>query len=213
MHVGSFDKFTGEVESDETLIGGAAANMHPSRKLRAGIKGGGSSGKEIVHAVLQRSDKQSKKISRVIASVIPDMKHRTIAPIIHKMVKPGSNLYTDTMAAYTSPIFSETFVHEMIDHAKAYVEGRVHTNGLENFWSLLKRTIGGTYVSVDAPHLGRYVDEQTFRFNERGTTDAGRFALIMPGVVGKRLTYKELIGDDTADNLKKGGADGSGLAN
>jgi transposase-like protein len=213
MHVGSFDKFTGEVESDETLIGGAAINMHQSRKLAAGLKGGGSAGKAVVHAVLRRTDKQNKKISKVNASVIPDTKLRTIAPIIHKVVAPGSNLYTDTMAAYTSPIFSETFVHGMIDHVKAYVDGRIHTNGLENFWSLLKRTIGGTYVSVDAPHLGRYVDEQTFRFNERDTNDAGRFALVMPGVVGKRLTYKELIGDSTPDNCKKDEANGSGLAN
>jgi hypothetical protein len=82
----------------------------------------------------------------------------------------------------------------MIDHATAYVAGRCHTNGLENFWSLLKRSINGTYVAIDAPHLGRYVDEQVFRFNERKTDDAGRFGLAMQAVPGKRITYKELIG-------------------
>ena len=99
----------------------------------------------------------------------------------------------------------------MIDHAKAYVDGHIHTNSMENFWSLLKCTINGTSISVDAPHLGRYVDEQVFRFNERKTNDAGRFALVMPGVVGKRLMYKTLIGADTADNCKKDGADGGRL--
>ena len=84
----------------------------------------------------------------------------------------------------------------MIDHAQSYVAGRCHTNGLENFWSLLKRSINGTYVAVDAPHLFRYVDEQVFRFNERKDNDAGRFATVMPGVVGKRITYKQLIGAD-----------------
>ena len=89
------------------------------------------------------------------------------------------------------------YVHDTVDHAVEYVRGQVHTNGLENFWSLFKRCVHGTYVSVDAPHLQRYVDEEVFRFNERKATDGQRFAAVMPGVVGKRLTYKELIGTDS----------------
>lgn len=88
------------------------------------------------------------------------------------------------------------YVHHVIDHAEAYADGQVHTNGLENFWSLLKRAIKGTYVSVEPFHLFRYLDEQAFRFNERGGSDASRFALALKGIMGKRLTYAALIGSE-----------------
>lgn len=213
MHVGSFDKFTGEVESDECYIGGLARNMHARRRKASGIKGGGGAGKAIVHGVLERGDKSTNKTSRIRAGVITKVSAQTLVPIINDTVQAGSSIYTDTAGAYKASDLSNTFVHQMIDHAVEYVKDRCHTNGLENYWSLLKRTISGTYVSVDAPHLGRYVDEQVFRFNERKTDDAGRFAIVMPGIVGKRLTYKELIGDDTATNVKKDEANGEGLAN
>jgi transposase-like protein len=204
MHVGSFDKLTGEVESDETFIGGKSKNMHLSRRKEA-IKGTGGAGKAIVHGVLQRGGK-------VRAKVIPNVKQDTLLSVIRSAVEPGSNLYTDTLAAWRHEPKIE-YVHYMIDHAKAYVDGHIHTNGMENFWSLLKRMINGTYVSVDAPHLGRYVDEEAFRFNERRTNDAGRFALVMPGILGKRLMYKTLIGADTADNVKKDGLGEGGSVN
>ena len=87
------------------------------------------------------------------------------------------------------------YVHNVIDHAEAYVDGQVHTNGLENFWSLLKRTLKGTYISVEPFHLGRYVDEQAFRFNEREGTDSDRFSAALRGIIGRKLTYRELIGN------------------
>jgi hypothetical protein len=86
------------------------------------------------------------------------------------------------------------FVHDVVNHAETYVKGRVHTNGLENFWSLLKRTLRGTYVAVEPFHLDHYVDEQVFRFNNRKSNDSERFALAMSQIAGKRLTYAELTG-------------------
>ena len=198
----SFNKFTGEVESDESFFGGKARNMHLSRRKQI-ITATGFEGKAIVHGLIQRGDK--KQCSKVQATVVPNTKKKTLLPIIRSRVMPGSFVYTDTAGAYCG---LEEFIHQTIDHAEKYVEGRVHTNGLENFWSLFKRSINGTYVSVDAQHLERYADEQVFRFNERKTNDAGRFALAMPGVVGRRLTYKELIGAMPPEGYSSGdGAD------
>jgi hypothetical protein len=87
------------------------------------------------------------------------------------------------------------FIHNVVDHAESYVRGHVHTNGLENFWSLLKRGIKGTYVSVEPYHLFRYLDEQAFRFNEREGEDADRFAKMLGSIAGRRLTYRQLTGD------------------
>jgi hypothetical protein len=127
-------------------------------------------------------------------------------------VRPGSHVYTDALKSYLG--LGESYIHQVIDHAECYVKGRVHTNGMENFWSLLKRSIGGTYVSVDAPHLGRYVDEQVFRFNERRKNDGQRFMVVMPGTIGKRITYKQLIGMDDPESHKASGELESGdLAN
>ena len=98
----------------------------------------------------------------------------------------------------------------MVDHAVEYVRGEVHTNGMENFWSLLKRSIHGTYVAVDAPHLQRYVDEQAFRFNERKMNDGQRFNVVLPGTIGKRITYKQLIGANDAESLPGIDAAGNG---
>ena len=105
-------------------------------------------------------------------------------------------------------------MHEVIDHAKEYVRGAVHTNGMENFWSCFKRSISGTYVSVDIPHLGRYVDEQAFRFNDAILNDGQRFTVVMPGTIGKRITYKQLIGKNEAENLPlSDGVENDGLPN
>jgi transposase-like protein len=206
MHVGNFNKFTGEVECDETYVGGRAENMHLSRR-RKQITSTGPAGKAIVQGVLQRDENGS----RVQAKVVPDAKRATLTKVLHDHVEFGAIVYTDTHPSYHQ--VGMDYVHAMIDHEKSYVDGACHTNGLENFWSLLKRAIKGTYVSVDQPHLGRYVDEEAFRFNERDTNDAGRFALVMPGVIGKRLMYRTLIGATTAEALKKSGQAGSGLVN
>jgi transposase-like protein len=191
MSCGSFEKFTGTVESDETFVGGKAKNMHLSRRQEK-ITGTGGIGKAVVHGLIERGSKTKK--SKVKAVVVKNTKASTLVPIIQQHVETRSTVYTDSLPSYNA--LKVEYVHDAIDHAECYVKGAVHTNGMENFWCLLKRTINGTYVSVDEPHLGRYVDEQAFRFNERGTDDAGRFALVMPGVVGKRLTYKELIGQN-----------------
>ena len=192
MQVGSFQKFEGVIESDETYIGGAASNMHLSRR-KAKIQGRGGVGKAIVHGLLERGDKAKKVTSRVKATVVGNAKRTTLVPEVRQNVVLNSTVYTDALASYN--YLSAYFIHESVDHAKEYVRGAVHTNGMENFWSLFKRAINGTYVSVDAPHLQRYVDEEVFRFNERKLNDGERFFTVMPGVVGKRLTYKSLIGE------------------
>lgn len=191
MHVGSFTKFAGTIESDETFIGGKSRNMHLSRRQEK-IHGTGGMGKAVVHGLIERGDKKTKRASRVKATVVPNTKSKTLVPVIEQHVQIGAMVYTDALPSYNA--LATNYVHEAIDHAECYVRGAVHTNGMENFWSCLKRSINGTYVSVDAPHLQRYVDEQAFRFNERKMNDGQRFNIVLPGVIGKRLTYKALIG-------------------
>ena len=156
----SFVRMTGEVESDETYVGGLASNMHLSRR-RKGERGTGGSGKAIVHGLLERGGEG--RASKVKAKVVPNVKAMTLLPVVRETVQAGSFLYTDDLNTYKA--LSADYIHQIVDHAKEYGVDRVHTNGLENFWSLLKRCIGGTYVSVDAQHLERYTDEQVFRFN------------------------------------------------
>jgi transposase-like protein len=107
-------------------------------------------------------------------------------------VEPGSTVYSDALQSYSG--LNSEYVHKVIDHAESYAEGAVHTNGLENFWCLFKRSVKGTYVSVEPFHLFRYLDEQAFRFNERGLKDGGRFLSVLRSIVGKRLTFAELTG-------------------
>lgn len=190
MDTGEFRKFSGVIESDETYVGGKAKNMHHSRRQER-INGRGAVGKAVVHGVLERS--HAKNASKVKATVVPNAKSKTLVPLVRESVEAGSHVYTDALRSY-NPL-AETYVHEAIDHAITYVRGAVHTNGLENFWALFKRCVHGTYVSIDEPHLQRYVHEEVFRFNERQATDAERFNIVMPGVVGKRLTYAELTGN------------------
>jgi transposase-like protein len=113
--------------------------------------------------------------------------------MVREHVEPKSALYSDALKSYDG--LSEEYAHQVIDHAQAYVNGNVHTNNCENFWSLLKRSLKGTYVSVEPFHLFRYVDEQAFRYNARHGNDAQRFAGVMRQTIGRRITYKELIGD------------------
>ncbi len=184
MEMGSFEKLSGEIEADESFIGGLARNMHP-HKREAKIKGTGGSGKAIVMGVLERK-------GEVRASVVDNTRKRTVQGKVREHVAPGSAVFTDSLRSYDG--LSADYVHETVDHAVEFVRGRVHTNGLENFWSLLKRTLKGTYVSVSPWHLQSYVGEQVFRYNERqdGAGDAGRFLSVAGNVTGKRLTYKAL---------------------
>jgi transposase-like protein len=178
-------KLGGEVEVDETFIGGKARNMHGDVKARKIQGRRGPEGKAIVAAVLERGGK-------VRAKVVDKRRKSQLHALVNENVEPGSALYSDALKSYDG--LSKQFEHQVIDHAIAYVDGQVHTNGMENFWSLLKRGIRGTYVSVEPYHLFRYVDEQAFRFNNRKLTDAERFDSVMSQIVGKRLTYEELIG-------------------
>ena len=180
-------KIGGEVEVDETYIGGKARNMHKERKARAlQGKGGGYSDKTGVQGILQRGGK-------IKAMVVADSQRGTLVPNIRKHVEDGASVFTDELRAYFG--LQANYNHEVINHMEAYVNGNVHTNGIENFWSLLKRGLGGTYVSVEPFHLFRYVDEQAFRYNNRGPmNDGDRFIYVMRNIVGKRLTWDNLIG-------------------
>lgn len=184
MQTGTFKKLSGEVEVDETFIGGKARNMHPGKRK---VKGRGPIGKEIVLGILERK-------GEVRTFHISNTKAKTIKPKVREHVEAGSEVFTDTLASYFG--LSKEYVHGVINHAERYVDGRIHTNGMENFWSLFKRGIHGTYTGVAPFHLFRYLDEQTFRYNnrkdERG--DAGRFWSVAKSVVDKRLTYASLTG-------------------
>ena len=183
-------KLGGEVEVDETYIGGKARNMHHAKREKV-IKGrrGGWSGKAAVVGLLQRHPGKGK--SRVRLQVIQSSRKNVLQPIVENHVNDGSAVYTDALRSYEN--LSIYYQHQVIDHAEAYVRDEVHTNGLENFWSLLKRGIRGTYVSVEPFHLFRYLDEQAFRFNQRDGNDADRFVLAMRQIEGKRLTFDSLI--------------------
>ncbi|MGD0192840.1 MAG: IS1595 family transposase [Rhizomicrobium sp.] len=187
MKTGTFLKVKGDYEADETFVGGLSKNMHIGKRNKV-ITGTGGTNKAAVMGILKRNNKKGK--SKVKAAVVPDVRKDTLHAHIYDTVEPGSNLYTDKWVGYRG--LSGDFQHEVVDHAIEYVRGNVHTNGIENFWSLLKRTIKGTYVSVEPFHLGRYIDEQAFRFNERDCDDAERFKKVMRSVSGKRLTYKAL---------------------
>jgi transposase-like protein len=184
MQSGNFDRVSGEVEVDETFIGGKAKYMHGKVRRRK-ITGTGGSDKTAVMGVLKRD-------GEVRAMVVPDTKKRTLQGRVREHVEPGSKVYSDAAYAYTG--LAADYDHKTVDHAVAYVNGLVHTNGLENFWSLLKRSLKGTYVSVEAFHLDRYVDEQVFRFNKRKLNDLTRFLLVLQTVSDRRLTYAALTG-------------------
>src|SRR5271165_3728148 len=184
-------KLSGEVEADETFIGGKARNMHKSVKARR-ITGQGrnTDDKIMVMGILERGGKVRTKI-------VADRKQETLHGNVKANVEAGTALFTDTFGAYKG--LQGEFEHQIVDHALRYVDGRVHTNGLENFWSLLKRGLSGTYVAVEPFHLFRYLDEQVFRFNNRATkknkvTDADRFNMVVRKIIGKRLTFAELTG-------------------
>jgi transposase-like protein len=189
------DKMDGPVEVDETYVGGVARNMHKSRRLaRYGDKIiSGTVGKTAVFGLLERHGPDGH--SRVRAKVVRNTRTGDLIPEIRKNVQRGGEVYSDAYRSYI--MLREEYVHEVVDHAVEYVKGKVHTNGLENFWSLLKRAIRGTYVAVEPFHLDRYIDEQAFRYNNRHNVDGGRFQRVVGGIVGKRLTYADLTGNAT----------------
>jgi transposase-like protein len=191
---GSIEKLSGEVEADESYIGGKARSMNAKQRQRQqarGRIGTGGVGKAIVMGLLERG--KNGKASTVKMKHIPNAKRGIVQYEIRQHVTPGSSVFTDTLRSYNG--LNSDYVHEAIDHAKEYVRGNVHTNGLENFWCLLKRCFKGTYVSVEPFHLFRYLDEEVFRFNNREDNDGQRFTKAMSGMIGKRLTYQGLTGN------------------
>lgn len=199
MQNGSLLKLGGSgnpVEADETFIGGKARNMHKSKRARLDTRAFGN--KTIVAGFLER---EGKVKTQVIANRSTPTLHEAVKAHVHS----GSHLTTDDFYGYWG-LYKE-YVHEIVDHAETYVSGKVHTNGIENFWSLLKRGLNGTYVSVEPFHLFRYLDEQCFRFNNRKDvqgnklTDAERFQIAASQIVGKRLTFAEVTGKTGNVNL------------
>jgi transposase-like protein len=181
-------KMSGEIEVDETFIGGKARNMHVAQRRRR-ITGTGTKDKTAVIGILERGGK-------VRTSVVPNRRKKTLQAEVRQHVEAGSALYTDFLLSYDG--LEGDYAHQVVDHAVEYVNGNAHTNGLENYWSLLKRCISGTYVSVEPFHLFRYLDEQSFRYNNRKMTDGERFDIGVREIVGKRLTYTELTGKEAA---------------
>jgi transposase-like protein len=184
---GSIEKMRGQVEADETFIGGKARNMHKGKRKANGT---GPVAMTPVMGLLERTT--AKRHSKVILKVVETTRKSELQGHVREYVLKGSEVHTDALKSYDG--LEDEYTHNVIDHAECYVKGHVHTNGLENFWSLLKRMIKGTYVSVEPFHLFRYLDEQAFRFNERKDTDSGRFLKGIVGVIGKRLRYLNLTG-------------------
>lgn len=180
-----------ELEADETFVGGLTKNMHKGRRTE--VEGRGPlQNKTIVHGILDWNLRQ------VRATAVPNVKRETLQDEIFKNVKYGSTIYTDSAVAYDNGL-QRRFVHDFVNKTEGHVKGRVHTNGMENFWSLMKRSLKGTYVAVEPFHLFRYVDEQVFRYNNRKAggrklTDSERFANAMALVAGKSITYADLTG-------------------
>jgi transposase-like protein len=188
MQTGSFDRFDGDVEVDESYIGGLARNMHKGARKRSGV-GAGGKGKAVVAGAVQRG--RDGKPSQVRATVLDSANKANLHRLVRDNVEPGSTVHTDALTAYRG---LDEYDHRTIDHLVTYVDGNVTTNGIENFWALLKRGLHGTYVSVRPFHLFRYVDERAFTFNQRELTDLGRFTFVLNRVSGRRLTYAELTG-------------------
>lgn len=187
-------KLSGEIEIDETFIGGKARNMHKAAKQKKlEGKGGGAVGKIGVQGILERGGK-------IRVNVINDSTIQTLIPNVQENVAEVSHVYTDQLPSYFG--LQADYIHDVINHTEMYVNGQIHLNGLENFWSLLKRGLGGTYVAVEPFHLFRYVDEQAFRYNHRKDangnliSDYERFKAALSQIVGRRLTYKELTGKE-----------------
>src|ERR1700730_10342797 len=200
MQSGSLEKtISGYVEADETFIGGKLINMHLDKqtRMRMGKKRtGGFEGKAVVMGLLERHGGKAR------VKGLPHTRAYHVRTNVIENVEKGSTVYSDSLRSYRNlPV--DGYEHDFVDHAEAYVKGLVHTNGLENFWSLFKRALKGTYVSVEPFHLQAYADEQAFRFNERKTSDADRFVGLFTLIAGKRLTWDKLTGKDDVSRPDK----------
>ena len=188
-------KLNGTIEVDETFIGGKARNMHEKKRKRLRetyeTHGPTAMGKVVVMGLLERHDGRQ---SRIRTKMLTGRDTAQLMSTVVANVERGATVTTDEHKGYGGVVAS--YQHKVINHAEKYVDGQIHINGCENFWSLLKRAIRGTYVSVEPFHLFRYLDEQSFRFNERSLNDAGRFFLSLAGIVNRRLTYKALTGSE-----------------
>jgi len=191
---GSLSKMSGTVEVDETGVGGLAKNMHKSRKEKFMVNKSVRGNQTSVIGILERN-------GEVRAKVVRDRAKATLVREIVKNVDPDAILYTDSASYYKK--LNELFGnHKMVDHeAKEYVRDNIWTNGIENFWTLLKRTVKGTYIQISPYHLNSYVTEQAFRYNTRKETDAERFERAVGHIFGKRLTYKQLIARNKRTSL------------
>lgn len=198
MQSNTFCKLAGQIEADETFIGGKAKFMHKARRKKV-IQGRGAVGKAVVVGMMERG-------GRVRARVVQDRDRNTLHGLVKENVLEGSVLYTDELASYAG--LESHYSHEVINHAEEYVRGHIHTNGMENFWSLLKHGLKGTYINVQAPHLCRYLDEQIYRYENRATrenplSDSDRFIAAVSGIAGRRLTWKELTSwKDTGGSIQ-----------
>jgi transposase-like protein len=186
MQSKTFNKLGGEVEVDETFIGGKSRNMHKDKRERV-ITGTGGKDKEIVFGMVERGGK-------VVTSHVERRTKKELQATIRDRVEAGSAIFSDELKSYDG--LEADYQHAVIDHAVEYANGNVHTNTMENFWSLLKRGLHGTYISVEPFHLFRYLDEQAFRYNNRSLTDAERFCEVMKQVVDRRVTYRQLTGKE-----------------
>ncbi len=192
-----------KIESDETFVGGKAKNMHASRRaqFRVARESSMTGDANLVNktAVWGVLDREQRKIR---ATVVRKVNREALQTAVLSQVAHGSTIYTDEAKVYRS--LPREYTHEFVNHVERYVDGQIHTNGLESFWSLTKRSLSGTYVAVEPFHLHRYLDEAMFRYNNRldvdgkKLTDAQRFDLAVSQIVGRRLTYSELTGKDGA---------------
>lgn len=190
MQTGSFEKLAGQIEIDETWIGGKVQNMHKSKRPN---KAEGETNKTIVMGFLQREGEVQDR--EVQTKIIGDTSRYTLHNEVNAHVQLGAEVFTDSNPGYSQ--LGQDYQHQAVDHSKdEYVVGEAHVNGAENYWSLFKRCIKGTYVSVDRAHLFRYLEEESFRYNELDKNDKGRFVEVVGAVVGKRLTYKRLTGKE-----------------
>ena len=193
---GGIVRADGVFECDESFIGGLSRNMHADKR-KSKIKGTGPAGKSIVMGLLARHGRKSEDgpVSQVVTRVVSSTKSVVLKQHIREHIPAGAEVHTDTYPGYNN--LAPEYAHKVVDHAECYVKDGVHTNGLENFWSLLKRTIKGTYVHCAPFHLYRYLDEQTYRFNERKDEngDKGRFLNAVKTTAGRRLTWKKLTGE------------------
>jgi transposase-like protein len=189
MRTGTFKKLSGEVEIDESFISQKARNMHRGVKARR-IRGTGGKDKTIVLGMVERG-------GDVRAMVVDTRKKKELQRQVREHVEAGSAIFSDELKSYEG--LETDYQHAVINHAVEYVNGNVHTNTMENFWSLLKRGLHGTYVSVEPFHLARYIDEQAFRYNKRHSTDADRFVQLCGMVAGRRLTWNQLTGKNAVE--------------